>query len=135
MIINEKPSGEKYTRSSLEKAFERIWVWNFPSLDLHVEQKLVPGRQFRCDYAHLPSKTVIEIHGGMFMARGGHSTMSGKASDAEKQNLLVINGYRPFLLWTNQVTPEFVKQIGEFILNDTARQERQDVVIWGKPQP
>jgi very-short-patch-repair endonuclease len=111
VIINCKPDGSTYHRSSLERRFEFIWLHLFPGIDLQVEMKLVPGRLFRSDYCHWETKTVIEINGGQF----GKSSHKGSASDAEKQNSLVRAGYFPYVLWTSQVNPQNIEMIGEFI--------------------
>jgi very-short-patch-repair endonuclease len=116
MIINSKKDGSKYVRSSLESRFEQIWLKAFPTLNLVVESSVIPGRRFRVDYIHLESKVTIEIQGGQFMAVGGHSTGAGKMKDAEKNNLLILNGFKPFVLWTSQVTIANVKPIGDFII-------------------
>jgi hypothetical protein len=111
MIINEKKNGTPYARSSLEKQFEWIWLRNFPEIDLVAEAILVPERRFRCDYCHLKSRTVIEIHGSQF----GKSSHKGSVKDADKQNALVLLGYSPFILWTSMVNLENIKMIGGFI--------------------
>jgi hypothetical protein len=115
MIINKKPDGSKYDRSILEKRFETIWESFFPDIDLIVEVSLVPQRRFRVDYLHESSRVTIEINGGQFMRQGGHSSSSGKLKDAEKQNLLVVNNYKPFVLWTTAVNSENIKLIGDYI--------------------
>lgn len=115
MIINKNKSGGKYKRSTLEAKFEKIWLELFPELDLVVELCLIPDRKFRSDYTHLASKTTIEIHGGQFQRVSGHSSTSGKVSDSEKQNSLVVLGYRPFILWSSQVKEIEIVKIGEYI--------------------
>lgn len=63
------------------------------------EGLLVPGRKFRIDFYHEPTKTAVEIQGGTF-ARGtmGHSSASGITRDAEKLALLQDAGWHVVLL-------------------------------------
>lgn len=118
MIINLKKDGTKYKRSSLERQFENLWKSHYPQIDLEVEARLIPNRQYRCDYVHRESKTVIEIAGGTYLgSKGGHSSASGIRKDYEKNNLLLLEGYRTFFLGTGQITLKNVRMIGEFLLS------------------
>ena len=111
MILNP----DKRKRSSLEKKFEKLWLKKWNSIDLIVEQILVPGRKFRSDYLHQKTKTTIEIHGGTFMPRSGHSH-ANKLDDYEKQNLLLREGYTMLVLGTSQVNDYWVNFIGNYLL-------------------
>lgn len=118
MIINKKKDGTKYKRSPLERQFENLWKSHYPRIDLEVEVCLIPHRRYRCDYVHQGTKTVIEIAGGTYLgSKGGHSSASGIRKDYEKNNLLLLEGYRTFFLGTGQVTLKNVKMIGDFILS------------------
>lgn len=115
MIINVKPGGGKYNRSSLEKKFEKLWEAAFSDIPLYVEDTNVKGRKFRSDYTHRATKTVIEIHGGQYIGTSGHHGNQAK-KDADKQNLLVAQGYHPFILWTTMVTKANIELIGNYII-------------------
>lgn len=86
----------KHQRGSrLERQFAD-WCAN-RGIPIDREVELVPGRKFRFDFVHLPTKTAIEIQGAVF-ARGrkGHTSASGISRDAEKIVLCQLCG---FLIW------------------------------------
>lgn len=56
------------------------------------EQKLIPGRKYSTDV--LVDDLAIECDGATW-AQGRHSRGAGIETDCEKQNLLVIAGFRP----------------------------------------
>ena len=59
-------------KSRLESQFESLWQEHGPiGLDLTPEHRFAPGRRLRFDYAHLPSKTAIEIEGLVWFGKGG----------------------------------------------------------------
>lgn len=62
-----------------------------------------PARQFRYDARHADSRTLLEIQGGVWMAKGGHNTGQGIARDCEKANFAQYNGYAIILLTTHQI--------------------------------
>ncbi len=81
--------------SSLERKFALLWDTNYPEIDLHIEHRFAPPRRFRFDFAHLPSKTAIEIQGGSWNA-GGHVRGAHFDSDCEKLNLAASQGWAVF---------------------------------------
>lgn len=66
------------------------------------EFKGIEGRQFRCDLAWPNLKICVEVDGGD-QSFGRHSRAGGMASDAEKQNLLTLAGWRCFRFTGSQV--------------------------------
>jgi very-short-patch-repair endonuclease len=66
------------------------------------EYQAIEGRKFRCDLAWLESKLCVEVDGGD-MSFGRHSRAGGMASDAEKQNLLTLAGWKCFRFTGSQV--------------------------------
>jgi len=56
---------------------------------------LIPKRKFKVDFLIRPG-LVIEVQGGLRMAKGGHNTHSGITRDCEKTILLQLEGYRVF---------------------------------------
>ena len=76
-------------KSNLELKFEELWLTLYPSIDLINEFKPVPKRRFRADYAHIPSKVLIEINGGTW-GKGGHSSGGGIERDYTKNNLFFV---------------------------------------------
>lgn len=73
--------------------------------DLVDEYQFHKVRKFRFDFAHLRSKVYIEIDGGTWIkGPSGHASGKGITRDCTKQNLAVINGWRPFRLTTDMLS-------------------------------
>lgn len=98
--------------SALEDQFLGLWQAHFPDLLLEREfsdverwesdyqeryAKSKRSKRYRADFAHLASRTLIEIQGGTFN-RGRHVTGSGYERDARKFNLAMVSGWKVFLL-------------------------------------
>lgn len=98
--------------SALEDQFLKLWQTNHPDLLLEREfsdverwesdfqeryAKSKRSKRYRADFAHLASRTLIEIQGGTFN-RGRHVTGSGYERDARKFNLAMLSGWKVFLL-------------------------------------
>jgi len=107
--------------SALEDQFLGLWQANFPSLPLVREfseveaweadfqeryAKSKRSKRYRADFAHLPSRSLIEIQGGTFN-RGRHVTGSGYERDARKFNLATICGWRVYLLTSQTAKDAF----------------------------
>lgn len=75
------------------------------------EQRLVPGRRFSCDLVWPSHKLVVEVQGGIWQVRGGHTGGVGQRDDMEKMNLLQLEGWMVL-----QVTPEQVKNLLKSLL-------------------
>ncbi len=61
------------------------------------QARLVPKRRFRTDFWWPDQRVALECHGGEW--RGGrHGTGQGLTSDAEKQNLITIQGIRCYVV-------------------------------------
>ena len=105
-------------KSALEHQFICLWKFYYPDYILEPEQRIIPGRRFKFDYVHLPSKTAIEIHGGTFgRSRTAHSSGAGLDRDYEKMNLAQIHGYVVFQLSCKMITPEWLEKIHGTILD------------------
>lgn len=66
------------------------------------ELRFIRGRRFRADFAWPTERVIVEVEGGTWIG-GHHSRGKGFASDCEKQNLAVLDG------WTYlRVTPEHI---------------------------
>lgn len=79
----------------LVNSFRRIW-YDLCEIKLEEEFRFHPERKFRCDFCHLPTRTCIEIEGGIFNRKGGHSSITGILRDIEKYNELNFLGFRLF---------------------------------------
>lgn len=66
------------------------------------EYRGIPGRDFRFDYAWPSIRVALEIDGGVWMRRGGHTTGTGKTRDCEKDWLAAQFGWR-VIRWTSEM--------------------------------
>jgi very-short-patch-repair endonuclease len=88
--------------SKLEQRFVLLWrSMNGPELER--EFRFHPTRKWRADFAHLPSRTLIEIEGGIWV-RGRHTTPRGFTADAEKYFEAAMGGWRVVRLVDSQLT-------------------------------
>lgn len=102
--------------SCLENAFDTLWDELFPHLDLETEFLLIPGRKFRADYAHIPSKTAVEINGGIWV-KSKHSSGFGITRDYMKLNLAQSFGWCVFQLSAEMIDPYWLDIIAQTIEN------------------
>jgi very-short-patch-repair endonuclease len=101
--------------SKLESKFLLLWrVAGGPPLER--ELQFHPKRKWRADFAHLGSRTLIEIEGGIFLPGGGrHSRGSGYAKDAEKYLEAVLAGWTVLRLTERQLELDFIERIVAWI--------------------
>lgn len=95
--------------SPLEARFALLWR-SLGGPPLEREFRFHPTRKWRADFAHLPSRTLIEIEGGIWV-RGRHTTPKGFAADAEKYLEAALAGWRVLRLVDRQLTPKVVGRI------------------------
>lgn len=100
--------------SVLEQHFEQLWLELYPEIDLEAEFKFHPHRKFRLDYAHVPSKTGIEINGGRWQV-SGHSSGRGLFRDYEKINLAILEGWVIFQLCDEMINYQWLEKIARHI--------------------
>ena len=97
--------------SKLERRFELLWrILNGP--ELVSEFQFHPKRKWRADFAHIDSKTLIEIEGGIWL-QGRHNRATGFIADREKYNEATLSGWRIFRLADVHLTLEIVGKIRE----------------------
>lgn len=77
---------------------------------LVAEHRFDATRRWRLDFAHLATKTAIEINGGVWSG-GRHVRGVGYLRDREKVNAATLDGWKVFELGTGQVTAETVERI------------------------
>jgi very-short-patch-repair endonuclease len=97
--------------SKLENQFLFLWrCLDGPPLER--EYRFHPERKWRADFAHLPSRTLIEIEGGIFMRAGGrHSRGCGYAKDAEKYLEATLSGWRVIRLTERQLNADWIERV------------------------
>lgn len=95
--------------SRLERRFSLLWhSLNGPALES--EFRFHPTRKWKADFAHLPSRTLIEIEGGIWIC-GRHTTPRGFAADAEKYLEAALGGWRVVRLVDAQLVSETLRRV------------------------
>jgi len=101
-------------KSKLEEKFNLLWH-SLNGVPLKEEFRFHHKRMWRLDFAHIQSKTAIEIQGGVWMAKGGHNTGKGISRDCEKGNEAKFLGWTVFHLTSEMITEEMVQRIINYI--------------------
>ena len=95
--------------SKLEAKFLFLWrCLDGPPLER--EHRFHPARKWRADFAHLPSRTLIEIEGGAWVG-GRHNRGSGFTADAEKYLEAVLQGWRVVRLTEQQFNANLLERL------------------------
>jgi hypothetical protein len=107
----------------LAARFEALWQrWEGP--ELTKEYRFHPHRRWRLDYYHAPTRTGIELHGGVW-SEGRHVRGNGFLGDLDKMNAAQMQGLVVLQLGTGQVDHQHVTEIIDYI-------RREMVAIQGK---
>jgi len=112
--IFQDANGENFR--SFEWEFAQLWEEQYPDIDLVVQHPFAAPRLFRFDFAHLPSKTAIEIQGGTNTTFMGHSSISGRKQDGEKKMIAGTLGWFVCEVPTDEITLERMAAIKETIV-------------------
>ena len=101
----------KMAGSKLESQFLFLWrVAQGPLLER--EFQFHPKRKWRADFAHVASRTLIEVEGGIFRRGAGrHNRGAGYAKDAEKYLEAVLAGWTVIRLTEKQLDLDFIERI------------------------
>lgn len=95
--------------SPLEAQFHQLWQM-LGGPELEREFRFEPMRRWRADFAHLASKTLLEIEGGI--EKGGrHNRAKGFVLDAIKYNWATMRGWRVVRLTSAMLTPDYIESI------------------------
>lgn len=95
--------------SRLEKRFELLWQ-QLSGPELEKEFRFHPVRKWRADFAHLGSRTLIEIEGGIYV-NGRHNRAGGFAADLKKYLEAALAGWRVVRLGPNELTANYVGRL------------------------
>ena len=76
------------------------------------------GRRWRADFAHIPSRSLIEIEGGIWI-QGRHNRAEGFLADIEKYFEAALAGLVVLRLSERQLTLEAVERIVRFVVAET----------------
>jgi len=85
---------------------ESTLAYQLTAVGIPFEQqvKVIPFRLFRFDFLITGTNLLIEINGGTWVANTGHTSGKGIRRDAMKQDLAILNGYRPLVFTADMVT-------------------------------
>ena len=100
--------GEK-PGSRLERRFETLWK-ALEGPELEREYRFHETRRWRADFAHLPSRTLIEIEGGIYV-NGRHNRAAGFAADLEKYLEAALAGWRVIRLGPKELRADCIERL------------------------
>lgn len=108
-----EPAQETDDGSPLAAKFEYLWrMWQGP--ELTKEHRFHSVRKWRLDYYHAPTRTAIELEGGIYSG-GRHTRTAGYQGDIEKYNAAAMQGITVLRLGTGQVDHQHVTEIIDYI--------------------
>ena len=95
--------------SPLERQFINLWqILDGPELER--EYRFEPMRRWRADFAHLASRTLLEVEGGLYQ-QGRHQRLHGYQADCEKYNWATMRDWRVIRLTGAMLTPDYIESI------------------------
>ena len=109
-LVSQSTNGAE---SPLERQFADLWQM-LGGPELEREYRFEPLRRWRADFAHLASRTLIEIEGGLYQ-QGRHNRAHGYQADCEKYNWATMTGWQVIRLTSMMLTPDYVESIIKWI--------------------
>jgi hypothetical protein len=103
----------------LSADFARMWRY-LSGPELATEHRFHATRRWRFDFAHLATKTAIEINGGIWSG-GRHVRGAGYLRDREQINAAQLLGWMVFELGTGQITVDNVQAIINHVTEVTVK--------------
>ena len=101
----------KTPSSRLEAKFALYWR-GLCGPELQREFVFHPERKWRADFAHVESRTLIEIEGGIYVEGGGrHDRSAGFIADAEKYLEAFLAGWSVVRLTSAQITAPNIERL------------------------
>jgi very-short-patch-repair endonuclease len=110
---SSKSSPKPRKASNLEIRFSRIWQ-SLNGPEVVEEHRFHSTRKWRFDFAHLETKTAIEIEGGVWSG-GRHTRGAGYSKDAEKYNEAAFEGWAIIRLVGSAITAENCEKVVKLI--------------------
>ena len=97
--------------SRLEAKFALYWR-GLSGPELQREFVFHAERKWRADFAHVASKTIFEIEGGVFIKGGGrHNRAAGFIADATKHIEAFLVGWSVVRLTEEQITTPIIERL------------------------
>lgn len=95
--------------SRLEERFLKLWrLAGGPELER--EYRFDPKRRWRADFAHLRTRCLIEVEGGIWV-NGRHNRAAGFNADLEKYLEAGLAGWRVFRLGPDQIQFAYIERL------------------------
>jgi very-short-patch-repair endonuclease len=95
--------------SRLEGRFLKLWrLAGGPELER--EYRFDAKRRWRADFAHLRTRCLIEVEGGIWV-NGRHNRAAGFNADLEKYLEAGLSGWRVFRLGPDQITMPIIERL------------------------
>ena len=105
----------------MEQRFPIYWQ-SLGGPALEREYRFHPTRKWRADFAHVESRTLIEIEGGIYIAGGGrHNRAAGFLADLEKYLEASLAGWRVVRLAEPFITAPMVERVIAFVRSGGVR--------------
>ncbi len=103
--------------SRIEAKFALYWR-SLGGPELEREFRFHSERKWRADFAHIASRTLIEIEGGIFVEGGGrHNRAAGFIADAEKYFEAFLADWTVVRLTSTQITAPNVERLIRRVLH------------------
>ncbi len=99
--------------SRLEDRFLKLWRL-FGGPELEREYRFDPKRRWRADFAHLRTRCLIEVEGGIWV-NGRHNRAAGFNADLEKYLEAGLAGWRVFRLGPDQIQFALVERLVDLV--------------------
>jgi very-short-patch-repair endonuclease len=119
--------------SRLERRFLLYWQ-SLGGPELKREFRFHPTRKWRADFAHIESRSLIEIEGGIYI-QGRHNRPQGFAADAEKYLEAALGGWRVLRLTELQITAPMIERIIRHVRFDIGTSAYADSSSTPTPRP
>ena len=121
--------------SRLETKFALYWR-GLGGPELKREFRFHAERKWRADFAHVESRTLIEVEGGIFIKGGGrHNRAAGFIADAEKYLEAFLAGWNVVRLTEAQITAPNIERIIRRVRVDIGTRAYADTPSENPPRP
>ena len=105
------PPPRLHFRAKQSSKLESIFLWQLAKgPPLEREFRFHAERRWRADFAHLPSRTLIEVEGGIWV-QGRHNRAAGFNADLEKYLEANLAGWRVFRFGPDQITMHNIERL------------------------